>query len=136
MYPDKRAISLVVPLPPGPGRPPSRDAPVHSPAPPPARYKGMRAGWKWLTGREVVFTVAENLVITSKSDDILIPVGRNALLAMGASWYAQGEIQNSRTTHLHIKQTSPVDLWITSTLSTGRRLLAGHTPPNRLNLGS
>jgi DNA-binding transcriptional MocR family regulator len=33
-------LSLVVPLPPGPGRPPSRDAPVHSPAPPPAPLQG------------------------------------------------------------------------------------------------
>lgn len=41
------------------------------------------------TSREVVFAAAENLVITSKSDGIRIPVGRNALLAMGAKWYAQ-----------------------------------------------
>lgn len=41
------------------------------------------------TGREVVFAAAENLVITSKSDGIRIPEGRNALLAMGAKWYAQ-----------------------------------------------
>jgi hypothetical protein len=30
----------------------------------------------------------------------------------------EGEMWNSRTTHLHIEQTSPVDLWITLTLST------------------
>ena len=41
------------------------------------------------TGREVVFAAAENLVITSKSDGVHIPTGRNALLAMGAKWYAQ-----------------------------------------------
>jgi hypothetical protein len=41
------------------------------------------------TGGEAVFAVAENLVITSKSRGIRIPVGRNALLAVGATWYAQ-----------------------------------------------
>lgn len=41
------------------------------------------------TGREAVFAAAENLVVTSKSDGIRIPVGRNALLATGATWYAQ-----------------------------------------------
>ncbi len=41
------------------------------------------------TGQEVVFAAAENLVITSKSDGVHIPTGRNALLAMGAKWYAQ-----------------------------------------------
>jgi len=39
--------------------------------------------------REAVFAAAEDLVITSKSDGIRIPAGRNALLAMGATWYAQ-----------------------------------------------
>jgi hypothetical protein len=41
------------------------------------------------TGQEAVFAAAENLIITSKSDGIRIPSGRNALLAMGARWYAQ-----------------------------------------------
>ena len=41
------------------------------------------------TGREVIFAAAENLIVTSKSDGIRIPVGRNALLAVGAKWYAQ-----------------------------------------------
>lgn len=41
------------------------------------------------TGREAVFAAAEDLVITSKSDGIRIPAGRNALLAMGATWYVQ-----------------------------------------------
>ena len=41
------------------------------------------------TGREAVFAAAENLVIASKSRGIRIPVGRNALLAVGATWYAQ-----------------------------------------------
>lgn len=41
------------------------------------------------TGREAVFAAAENLVITSKSDGIRIPAGKNALLAAGAKWYAQ-----------------------------------------------
>jgi hypothetical protein len=41
------------------------------------------------TDREAVFAVAENLVITSKSRGIRVPVGRNALLAVGATWYAQ-----------------------------------------------
>jgi hypothetical protein len=41
------------------------------------------------TGREAVFAAAENLVITSKSDGIRIPVGKSALLAVGATWYAQ-----------------------------------------------
>lgn len=40
-------------------------------------------------GREAVLAAAENFVITSKSDGIHIPTGRNALLAMGAKWYAQ-----------------------------------------------
>jgi hypothetical protein len=30
----------------------------------------------------------------------------------------EGGMRNSRTTHLRIEQTSPVDMWITSTLST------------------
>jgi hypothetical protein len=41
------------------------------------------------TGQEAVFAAAEDLVITSKSDGIRIPAGRNALLARGAKWYAQ-----------------------------------------------
>jgi hypothetical protein len=41
------------------------------------------------TGREAVFAAAENLVITSKSRGTRIPAGRNALLAVGATWYAQ-----------------------------------------------
>ena len=41
------------------------------------------------TGRDAVFAAAEDLVITSKSDGIRISAGRNALLAMGAKWYAQ-----------------------------------------------
>jgi hypothetical protein len=39
--------------------------------------------------RETVFAAAENFVITSKSDGIRIPVGKNALLIMGANWYVQ-----------------------------------------------
>ena len=41
------------------------------------------------TGREAVFAAAENFVITSKSDGIPIPSGKNALLVMGAKWYAE-----------------------------------------------
>jgi hypothetical protein len=41
------------------------------------------------TGREAVFAAAEDLIVTSKSDGVLIPAGANALLAMGARWYAQ-----------------------------------------------
>src|SRR5580692_1391468 len=41
------------------------------------------------TGQEAVFAAAENFVITSKSDGIRIPLGRNALLVMGAKWYVQ-----------------------------------------------
>jgi len=41
------------------------------------------------TGREAVFAAAENFMITSKSDGIPIPASRNALLAMGAKWYAE-----------------------------------------------
>lgn len=40
-------------------------------------------------GRKVVFAAAENSVVTSKSDGIPIPVGKNALLVMGAKWYAE-----------------------------------------------
>ena len=40
-------------------------------------------------GHEAVFAAAENFVITSKSDGILVPPLRNALLAAGARWYAQ-----------------------------------------------
>jgi hypothetical protein len=40
-------------------------------------------------GQEAVFAAAEDLVITSKSDGIRIPAGRNALLAVGAKWYLQ-----------------------------------------------
>ena len=39
--------------------------------------------------QETVFAAAEDLVITSKSDGVRIPAGRNTLLAMGAKWYAQ-----------------------------------------------
>jgi hypothetical protein len=41
------------------------------------------------TDREAVFAAAENFVITSKSDGIRIPSARNALLVMGAKWYAE-----------------------------------------------
>jgi len=40
-------------------------------------------------GHEAVFAAAENFVITSRSDGILIPLGRYGLLAAGARWYAQ-----------------------------------------------
>jgi hypothetical protein len=40
------------------------------------------------TDREAVFAAAENFVITSKSDGVRIPPARNALLVMGAKWYA------------------------------------------------
>jgi hypothetical protein len=43
----------------------------------------------YFTGNEAVFAAAEDLVITSKSDGIRIPAGRNALLATGAKWYLQ-----------------------------------------------
>jgi hypothetical protein len=39
--------------------------------------------------REAVFAAAENFVITAKSDGILIPSARHALLAAGARWYAE-----------------------------------------------
>ena len=39
-------------------------------------------------GREAVFAAAVNFVIDSKSDGILIPPRRNALLAAAARWYA------------------------------------------------
>jgi hypothetical protein len=38
-------------------------------------------------GHEVVFAAAENFIITAKSDSILIPPVRNALLAAGTRWY-------------------------------------------------
>lgn len=41
------------------------------------------------TGQEAVFAAAEDLVITSKSDGIRIPPGKNTLLVMGAKWYVQ-----------------------------------------------
>jgi hypothetical protein len=41
------------------------------------------------TDQEAVFAAAEDLVITTKSDGIRIPAGRNALLAVGAKWYVQ-----------------------------------------------
>lgn len=41
------------------------------------------------TGQETVFAAAENFIITSKSDGIRIPAGKNALLIMGAKWYVQ-----------------------------------------------
>ena len=43
----------------------------------------------WFAGHEVVFAAAENFVVTAKSDGILIPPRRNALLAAGARWYAE-----------------------------------------------
>lgn len=39
-------------------------------------------------GREAVFAAAESLIITAKSDGILIPRGRHGLLIEGAKWYA------------------------------------------------
>lgn len=41
------------------------------------------------TGREAVFAAAENFVITSKSDGIPVPAAKNALLVVGAKWYAE-----------------------------------------------
>jgi hypothetical protein len=38
-------------------------------------------------GREAVLAAAENFVVTSKSDGILIPPGTNGLLAAGLRWY-------------------------------------------------
>jgi hypothetical protein len=52
------------------------------------------------TGREAVFAAAENLVITSKSDGIRIPVGKNALLATGAMWY----VQRSAALHMELQR--------------------------------
>ena len=68
------------------------------------------------TEREVVFAAAENLVITSKSDGIRIPVGRNALLAMGAKWYAQrsaalyAELQKRLETAVASEPADPEEL--------------------------
>jgi len=39
-------------------------------------------------GRKAVFAAAEDFVITSKSDGIVIPSGRFGLLTIGAEWYA------------------------------------------------
>jgi hypothetical protein len=50
--------------------------------------------------REAVFAAAENLVITSKSDGIRIPVGKNALLATGATWY----VQRSAALHMELQR--------------------------------
>ena len=63
------------------------------------------------TGREVVFAAAENLVITSKSDGIRIPVGRNALLAAGAKWYAQrsAALYTELQKRLEAASTDPAD---------------------------
>jgi hypothetical protein len=41
------------------------------------------------TGRAAVFAAAEHFIVTSKSDGVLIPAGKNALLVMGAKWYAE-----------------------------------------------
>jgi hypothetical protein len=40
-------------------------------------------------GEKAVFAAAENFIITSKSDGIPIPSATNALLVMGAKWYAE-----------------------------------------------
>jgi hypothetical protein len=40
-------------------------------------------------GREVVLAAAEDFVITSKSDGILVPPGRNGLIAAGLRWYTE-----------------------------------------------
>jgi hypothetical protein len=39
--------------------------------------------------REVVLAAAEDFVITSKSDGVLIPPGRNGLIAAGLKWYTE-----------------------------------------------
>jgi hypothetical protein len=39
-------------------------------------------------GLEAVFAAAEDFVITSKSDGILIPSGKHKLLLAGAKWYS------------------------------------------------
>jgi hypothetical protein len=39
-------------------------------------------------GREAVFAAAEDFVITSKSDGIMIPRIRGGILVAGANWYA------------------------------------------------
>jgi hypothetical protein len=68
------------------------------------------------TGREAVFAAAENLIITSKSDGIHIPVGSNALLAMGAKWYAQrsaalhAELQKRLEAAASSEPTDPAEL--------------------------
>ncbi len=41
------------------------------------------------TEREAVFAAAENLRVRSKSDGVLIPAGKNALLAAGTRWYVE-----------------------------------------------
>jgi hypothetical protein len=41
------------------------------------------------TGQKAVFAAAENFIITSKSDGIPIPDAKNALLIVGAKWYAE-----------------------------------------------
>jgi hypothetical protein len=57
-------------------------------------------------GHEAVFTAAENFVITSKSDGILIPPTKNALLAAGARWYVD---RASALAGLAVRPTIPSD---------------------------
>lgn len=40
-------------------------------------------------GHEAVLAAAEDFMITSKSDGILIPPGRNGLIAVGLRWYTE-----------------------------------------------
>jgi hypothetical protein len=67
-------------------------------------------------GQEVVFAAAANLVSTSESDSICIPVGRNALLAMGVKWYAQlsaalyAELQKRLEAAVASEPTDPEEL--------------------------
>jgi hypothetical protein len=63
------------------------------------------------TGQETVFAAAEDLIITSKSDGIRIPVGRNALLAAGAKWYAQrsAALYTELQKRLEAASTDPAD---------------------------
>lgn len=85
-------------------------------------------------GREAVFAAAEDLVITSRSDGILIPPGRHGLLAAGARWYTQraAALADQRARQIAEQTADDTDLGNLLQTTQGALadlpVLAGHLP--------
>lgn len=60
-------------------------------------------------GHEAVFAAAENFIISTKSDGILIPPVRNALIMVGTQWYLERSAALNAGLRERLATTNPAD---------------------------